>query len=180
MAENKDVPMNTFPEVTDTAYIYAESSDGSQVKIKKSDLFKTIPYPYTGSGILNGVLVKGKWYRIAIGDIGSKPSSAIINIGKVYNNTVPSGKLLYLFADGYSGTPQVSQLAVGGANYDISKVRILYISSYQEVIIDIYVKSDGANEYNICYSNNIGFKFQNPKEVSAEVPEGYSVKEFSF
>ena len=38
MAEKQDIPMNQFQTVTDVAYIYAESSNGSQVKIKKSDL----------------------------------------------------------------------------------------------------------------------------------------------
>lgn len=38
MAEKQDMAMNQFPTVTDVAYIYAESSNGSQVKIKKSDL----------------------------------------------------------------------------------------------------------------------------------------------
>ena len=38
MAEKKDVPMNTFPQVTDAEYIYAEAADGSQVKIKTRDL----------------------------------------------------------------------------------------------------------------------------------------------
>lgn len=36
MAE--DIKMNSFAQATDAAYIYAESSNGSQVKIKKSDL----------------------------------------------------------------------------------------------------------------------------------------------
>ncbi len=37
-----DIKMNTFPQVTDAAYIYAEGADGSQVKIKKSDLVEVI------------------------------------------------------------------------------------------------------------------------------------------
>ncbi len=40
MAE--DIKMNSFAKATDAAYIYAESSNGSQVKIKKSDLVKLI------------------------------------------------------------------------------------------------------------------------------------------
>ncbi|WP_257932688.1 hypothetical protein [Bacteroides muris (ex Fokt et al. 2023)] len=38
MAEKQDIPMNQFQVVTDAAYIYAEAVNGSQVKIKKSDL----------------------------------------------------------------------------------------------------------------------------------------------
>ena len=36
MAE--DIKMNSFAQATDAAYIYAEAANGSQVKIKKSDL----------------------------------------------------------------------------------------------------------------------------------------------
>lgn len=41
MAED-DIKMNSFAQATDAAYIYAEASNGSQVKIKKSDLAKII------------------------------------------------------------------------------------------------------------------------------------------
>lgn len=37
-----DIKMNSFAQATDAAYIYAESSNGSQVKIKKSDLVEVI------------------------------------------------------------------------------------------------------------------------------------------
>ena len=37
-----DIAMNTFAPATDGAYIYAEAADGSQVKIKKSDLFSVL------------------------------------------------------------------------------------------------------------------------------------------
>lgn len=36
MAE--DIKMNVFPQVTSAEYIYGELVDGSQIKIKKSDL----------------------------------------------------------------------------------------------------------------------------------------------
>lgn len=39
MAEKKDVPMNTFPQVTDAAYIYAEGANLNQVKISIDDIF---------------------------------------------------------------------------------------------------------------------------------------------
>ena len=38
MAEKQDIAMNAFQIVTDSEYIYAETANGSQVKIKKSDL----------------------------------------------------------------------------------------------------------------------------------------------
>ncbi len=47
MAEKKDVAMNTFPQVTNAEYVYAEAADGSQVKIKVSDIL---------GGVLVGVL----------------------------------------------------------------------------------------------------------------------------
>ena len=34
--------MNDFAPVTNASYIYAEAADGSQVKIKKSDLFSAV------------------------------------------------------------------------------------------------------------------------------------------
>lgn len=37
-----DIKMNSFAQATDAAYIYAEAANGSQVKIKKSDLAKII------------------------------------------------------------------------------------------------------------------------------------------
>lgn len=40
MAE--DIKMNSFAQATDAAYIYAEAANGSQVKIKKSDLLSLI------------------------------------------------------------------------------------------------------------------------------------------
>lgn len=42
MAEKQDIQMNNFAQATDAAYIYAEASNGSQVKIKKSDLVEVI------------------------------------------------------------------------------------------------------------------------------------------
>lgn len=43
-----DIKMNSFAQATDAAYIYAEAANGSQVKIKKSDLVellaKTSPF----------------------------------------------------------------------------------------------------------------------------------------
>lgn len=37
-----DIKMNSFAQATDAAYIYAEAANGSQVKIKKSDLVEVI------------------------------------------------------------------------------------------------------------------------------------------
>ena len=40
MAEQLDIPMNQFSVATDVAYIYAETADGSQVKIQAADLLQ--------------------------------------------------------------------------------------------------------------------------------------------
>lgn len=37
-----DIKMNSFAQATDAAYIYAEAANGSQVKIKKSDLLNAM------------------------------------------------------------------------------------------------------------------------------------------
>ena len=42
------------------------------------------------------------------------------------------------------------------------------------------MNAPNENYYAFAYSNNIGFVFQEPVEVSETPEEGYSVKEFSF
>ena len=42
-----DIAMNQFQVVTDVEYIYGETANGSQVKIKKSDLFTSV-FAYKG------------------------------------------------------------------------------------------------------------------------------------
>lgn len=42
-----DIKMNSFAQATDAAYIYAEAANGSQVKIKKSDLLSEV-FQYRG------------------------------------------------------------------------------------------------------------------------------------
>ena len=172
----QDVYENEMRVVNGVDYIRGLVGKDS-VQIDPRDL----PYPNTGSGFLEKILSNGKWYRIAIGGVGSQPSSAIINIGRHYSYGSPSGRLLYVFADGFSGNPIVSQFAKGGSDSDVGKVRILYKGSTTEnVMLDIYIKSANSNNYKICFSNNINFSFQTPEEVSEAIPEGYSVKEFSF
>lgn len=145
------------------------------VLIAPSDL----PCPNTGSGIVIGDMHNGKWYRIAIGGIGSAPSSAIINVANYYSNTAPGSKLFYVSADGYSDLQSVVLLSEGGKK-NISKARILYKKSTTvRVMLDVYVYSDANNEYYIAYSNNINFTFQTPEEVSETIPDSYLVKEFS-
>lgn len=42
MAEKQDIAMNQFTSATAAEYIYAEATNGSQVKIKKSDLLNAM------------------------------------------------------------------------------------------------------------------------------------------
>ena len=51
MAEKQDIAMNQFQVVTDVTYIYGETANGSQVKIKKSDLFTSV---FAYKGLLRG------------------------------------------------------------------------------------------------------------------------------
>jgi hypothetical protein len=125
-------------------------------------------------------LGEDKWYRIAIGETGSRISTAIINIGKIYNSNVPTSQLFYVSADGYSDGQTVVMLA-SNKYKSIGKARIIYKGSQQDrVMLDIYVISKGNNNFYLSYCSNIGFVFQAYEEVSADIPEGYSVKEFTF
>lgn len=166
--------MNGLPTIEDSDYVLSEK--GNNVgKLLSSNL----PHPNTGSGIVIGDMYNGKWYRIAIGGIGSAPSSAIINVANYYSNTAPGSKLFYVSADGYSNLQSVVLLSEGGKK-NISKARILYNkSTTARVMLDVYVYSDANNEYYIAYSNNINFTFQTPEEVSETIPDSYLVKEFS-
>lgn len=42
MAEKQDMPMNGFKIASDSQYVYVELADGSQGKIRKSDLFSIL------------------------------------------------------------------------------------------------------------------------------------------
>lgn len=53
MTEKLDVPMNTFTPATDAEYIYAEATDGSQVKIKKSDLISLLKNRFSYVDVYN-------------------------------------------------------------------------------------------------------------------------------
>lgn len=133
-----------------------------------------------GCGTLKGDLEQDKWYRIAIGGIGSDISTAIINIGKYYNNGTPTSQLFYVSACGFGIGRTVIQLAKSGYN-SISKIRIIHKASTAErVMLDIYVASTRSNTFLLSYSNNISFSFQKFEEVSADIPDGYSVNEFTF
>ena len=65
MAEKQDIAMNAFQVVTDVEYIYGETANGSQGKIKKSDLFTSV-FAYKGLLIsdkdLNTISENGIYY----------------------------------------------------------------------------------------------------------------------
>ena len=70
MADKQDIAMNQFQMVTDAPYIYVELADGSQGKIKKSDLLSSVlsgnlNYP---NGDINELKNNGIYY------VGSNPT----------------------------------------------------------------------------------------------------------
>lgn len=73
--------MNQFTPASDGNYIYAEAADGSQVKIAKEDLFKTIVYDRNKSlnsnHDLNDITTPG-CYGIS-GDTGIPANSPIVS-----------------------------------------------------------------------------------------------------
>lgn len=57
-----DIAMNAFTSATDAEYIYAEAANGSQVKIKKSDLKLQMSKTTTiKGGDLNNVVEAGEY-----------------------------------------------------------------------------------------------------------------------
>ena len=71
-----DIKMNSFAQATDAAYIYAEAANGSQVKIKKSDLLSSVlsgnlNYP---NGDINELKNNGIYY------VGSNPTAKDVGI----------------------------------------------------------------------------------------------------
>ena len=95
-------------------------------------------------------------------------------------NRASLSQLFYISAEGFGNNQVITQLAYGGDKC-ISKARILYKRSTTEgPIIEILVNASSENYYAFAYSNNLGFVFQEPVEVSETPEEGYSVKEFTF
>lgn len=127
-----------------------------------------------------GRLAWGRWYRIASSTSGANPNSLLLNVGNLYVNNAARSQLFYISAEGFENNQVITQLASGGGKC-ISKARILYKRSTTEgPIIEILVSALNANNYVFAYSNNIGFVFQEPVEVSETPESGYTVKEFIF
>lgn len=124
-------------------------------------------------------ILYGKWYRIAVGNIGHASNAALLMVGNYFNNEAPHSQLFYISADGYSGMPSIVQLANSGRV--ISKARILYkLSTTEGPIIEIFVIALHSNKFIFSYSCNMNFTFQDPIEVSETPESGYTVKEFTF
>ena len=98
----EDIKMNSFAQATDAAYIYAEAANGSQVKIKKSDLVEviraTMPIATRDSkGLMptNGLFYVGNLRSNNLEDVGT-------SFGYAYGDgdgSGVSGPFLSLFTD---------------------------------------------------------------------------------
>lgn len=99
MVEKKDVAMNAFPQVTDAEYIYAEAADGSQVKIKKSDLYKKAGLFRIGRTFTGGEQVEipftGGLVIVQNGSFTHSKSLAIVNGGNSGDVIIPDGYINY-------------------------------------------------------------------------------------
>ena len=162
-------------EVNSISKLRGLNSSNHSVVISPNNL----PFPNTGGEFKTGVMAYGKWYRIAIGNSGGSTSSGLFNIGNKYGSSEPRNILFYAFAEGYQEGSIITKIA-SSRNLPISKARLLYAASELASYLDVYVYAHLQNIFFISCSSLIGFKLQTPEEVSKEIPEGYSVKEFSF
>ena len=109
MAEKQDILMNAFTPATDAEYIYAEAADGSQIKIKKSDLIS---------------LILGSLANIKVNKSdGSGAGILQPNVGIVfaYNSNNPTQYIIYMYIKSTGEIavriPLVSnELTLGGKN----------------------------------------------------------------
>ena len=117
-----DINMNSFAQATDAAYIYAESSNGSQVKIKKSDLLSSL---FQGRGDVTSNL-----------DDYTTTGFYGIN-GGIYNTGVVSYGMLLVFngtgvAGGGLGNPIV-QIAFNGYHPAVAmKIRVSWTDKWSD------------------------------------------------
>ena len=93
-----DIKMNSFAQATDAAYIYAEAANGSQVKIKKSDLL---------SSVLSGNL------NYPNGDINELKNNGIYYVGS--NLTAKDVGITFLGV--FAAPPSVMQIGYD-SNYE--------------------------------------------------------------
>ena len=92
MAEKQDIAMNQFQIVTDAPYVYVELADGSQGKIKKSDLIELLSSSFRVLTIgddeaTNGSLwIAGKYSRGIMSALGTRYSTGNVCILKGIRN----------------------------------------------------------------------------------------------
>lgn len=113
MVEKKDMAMNTFPVVTDAAYIYAEAADGSQVKIKKSNL---LGLTFLDRGIFEGDLnelrTAGMYY--VTGNTINKPEG-YSGLALVFKSSIGVVQIAYNI---FNGTSAKRVLLFNNGNLD--------------------------------------------------------------
>lgn len=174
MAEKQDIREDQMTVSSSVDYVRGMKGKNS-VLINPNNL----PHPNTGGQVVNGILIKGKWYRIAVGRDGSYPCSGIFNIGNRFNNHNPCTVLFYSFVEGYSSRSFIAKLA-SSSILSVSKARVLFGKVPLISYLDIYVIGNIQNEFYISASCLMNFKLQTPEEVDKAIPEGYSVKEVLF
>lgn len=79
MAE-QDIKMNQFQVVTDAPYVYVELADGSQGKIKKSDLIRIVCNATSLSSVDLNTLVSGGIYKAVRYTNGPNDSGTFIYV----------------------------------------------------------------------------------------------------
>lgn len=133
MAEKQDIPMNQFQTVTDVAYIYAEAANGSQVKIKKSDLVELIRA---------AMPVATQYSKGLMSSTGFFQGNAINDIAD-YNNSLGAGTYSHTVDLG-NGNPTGILFVIRGERYSshvdipngVGKVAIKNIRSNGELLYD--------------------------------------------
>lgn len=121
MAE-QDIKMNSFAQATDAAYVYAEAANGSQVKIKKSDLLSSL---FQGRGDVTSNL-----------DDYTTTGFYGINAALYVTGVVSYGMLLVFngkdVAGGALGNPIV-QIAFNGHHPAVAmKMRVCWMDTWSE------------------------------------------------
>ena len=168
--------LSSLQEATSVGHLVGIS--GNDGKLIDPD---NLPYPDNGCDTTNRNMIKGKWYRIAIGGPGNTPSTGIFNIATKYNNSPCQQVTIIAFCAGYLSVPYASKLCASSV-IPISKVRLLYKDSNDASVVcymDIFTTLNGTNNYIIAASSLIGFNLQYPEEVSDTPDEGYICKEIS-
>lgn len=103
-----DIAMNAFAPATDGAYIYAEASNGSQVKIKKTDLIRI----FCNATVLEIV------------DLNTFNSGGVFHVITFTNGPSGNGNYAYLenLTSGGSDRIQRLNLIISGKSFKRTKI----------------------------------------------------------